>query len=196
MDNDSPNTSTEQKIIQATIECIELYGLNNATNRKIAAMAEVNIAAINYYFRSKQNLLDQVMGITLDNAFDWGDLYKLPSSTPLQWCIEIFVYLSLEACNYPGLTRAHLYETIVNGNYESLGSQRMMAFMKQLAQELIEHGIEKESDDVEQAIAQIGAAFTTAIMIPHFFEGNFNIDLTNETHIRKYYTSLVTKLLG
>ncbi|MCD4751818.1 MAG: TetR/AcrR family transcriptional regulator [Anaerolineaceae bacterium] len=195
MDN-TTNISTEQKIIQSTIKCIELYGMNNATNRRIAAMAEVNIAAINYYFRSKQNLLDQVMEISLDNAFDWEDLNKLPSETPLQWCIEIFVYLSLEACNYPGLTRAHLYETIVNGDYESPGSQRMMAFMKQLAQELTEHGIEKEHSEVEQAIAQIGAAFITAVMIPHFFEGSFNIDLTNETHIRKYYTSLVTKLLG
>ena len=196
MENSPSIISTEQKIIQATIECIELYGLSKTTNRRIAAMAEVNIAAINYYFRSKQNLLDQVMSITLDNAFDWGDLYKLPSITPLQWCIEIFVYLSLEACNYPGLTRAHLYDTIINGNYESLGSQRMMAFMNRLAQELVEHGIDKESSEVELAISQIGAAFITAIMIPHFFKEGFNIDLTNETHVRKYFTSLVTKLLG
>ena len=195
MDN-TTNISTEQKIIQATIECIELYGLPNTTNRRIAAMAEVNIAAINYYFRSKQNLLDQVMDITLDNALDWEDLNKLPAVTPLQWCIEIFVYLSLEACNYPGLTRAHLYETIVNGDYESPGSRRMMAFMAQLAQELTEHGIEKEPGEVEQAITQIGAAFITVIMIPHFFEKHFNIDLTDESHIREYYTTLVTKLLG
>lgn len=196
MENNSSTISTEQKIIQATIKCIELYGLTNTTNRRIAAMAEVNIAAINYYFRSKQNLLDQAMDITLDNAFDWEDLNKLPAETTLQWCIEIFFYLSLEAYKYPGLTRAHLYETIVNGDYESPGSQRMMAFMDQLSQALIEHGIEKEPGEVEQAISQIGAAFITAIMIPHFFEKYFHIDLTDETHVREFYTSLVTKLLG
>lgn len=43
----------EIKIIEAAIECIEQFGLKGATNRRIAEKAGVNLAAINYYFRSK-----------------------------------------------------------------------------------------------------------------------------------------------
>ena len=186
----------EQKIIQATIQCIEEFGIENATNRRIAALADVNIAAINYYFRSKQNLINQVMDITLDNAFDWADLNQLPGETAQAWCIEVFVDLTKGAARYPGLTRAHFHDVVINGNYESLGARRMMAFMKQLAQELQERGIGKPTSEIEQAVAQIGSAFISAATIPHFFESSFQINLTDETHIRTFFTSLVTKVLG
>jgi TetR/AcrR family transcriptional regulator, regulator of cefoperazone and chloramphenicol sensitivity len=57
--------SVEQKIIDATIRCIEAYGISGANNRRIAEAAGVNIAAINYYFRSKELLIQRVMEITL-----------------------------------------------------------------------------------------------------------------------------------
>lgn len=192
----SQTINPEQKIIQAAIQCIEEFGLENATNRRIAALAEVNIAAINYYFRSKQNLINQVMDITLDNAFDWADLNQLPGETAQAWCIEVFVDLSKGAANYPGLTRAHFYDVIMNGNYESPGARRMMAFMKQLAQELQERGIGKPTVEVEQAVAQIGSAFIGVAMIPLFFEDSFQINLTNAAHIRTFFTSLVSEVLG
>jgi len=189
-------TTPEQKIIQATIQCIEEFGLENATNRRIAALAEVNIAAINYYFRSKKNLIDQVMDITLDNAFDWADLNQLPGETAQQWCIEVFIDLTKGAARYPGLTRAHFHDVIINGNYESLGARRMMAFMQQLAQELKERGIKKPIAEIELSVAQIGSAFISTANIPHFFESSFQLNLTDEVHIRTFFTSLVTKVLG
>ena len=67
--NDKP-ASVEGKIIQAAIECIEKYGISGATNRQIALEAGVNNAAINYYFRSKEVLIQRCMEITLKNAFD------------------------------------------------------------------------------------------------------------------------------
>ena len=64
----------EIKIIEAAIDCIEQFGLKGATNRRIAEKAGVNLAAINYYFRSKENLIERVMETTLHNAFDWDDI--------------------------------------------------------------------------------------------------------------------------
>ena len=53
-------TATEEKIITATVECIEKYGIKGTTIRQIAETAGVNIAAINYYFRSKDQLFEAV----------------------------------------------------------------------------------------------------------------------------------------
>ena len=186
----------EQRIIQATIDCIERYGLQGATNRRIAEMADVNVAAINYYFRSKQNLIDQVMDITLDNAFDWNDLMPLPAETPEQWCVEILVDITRGSLNFPGLTRAHFQDLVVNGNYESLAARRMADFMKEWAEELKNRGIGIPDDELHNAIALLGFAFISAVMIPNFFKNSFGLSLEDEDTMRKFYSDLVKKVFS
>jgi AcrR family transcriptional regulator len=196
MSEESIEITVQETIIRATIACIEEFGLNGATNRRIAAKAGVNIAAINYYFRSKQVLLDTVMDITLDNAFDWDDLMHLPGTTALEWCTEIFVDLLLGARNYPNLTRAHFQEVLIDGNYTTPGARRMQAFLVQLVEALIERGVKTERQQIEQAAAQLGMSFISAALVPHFFENTFGIDLTEESQVRAFYGSMVQKLLG
>lgn len=188
--------SPEARIIQATIECIERYGLQGATNRRIAEVADVNVAAINYYFRSKQNLIDKVMDITLDNAFDWNDLLPLPGDTPQEWCVEILVDLTKGSLNFPGITRSHFQDIFLEGNYESLTARRMSAFMEQWAKELKYRGLNLPEAELKMAIAEIGYAFICAVMAPRFFEQSFGLSLTDEGAARAFYTDLVKKVLG
>jgi AcrR family transcriptional regulator len=188
--------SPEMRIIQATIECIERYGLQGATNRRIAEVADVNVAAINYYFRSKQNLIDRVMDITLDNAFDWNDLLPLPGDTPQEWCVEILLHLMIGARNYPGITRAHFQDIILDGDYHSLAARRMSAFMAQWARELKNRGLKMPEAELQTAVAELGFAFISAAMAPRFFEEPFGMSLTTEDTMRAFYTDLVTKVLG
>ncbi|NSW52703.1 MAG: helix-turn-helix transcriptional regulator [Anaerolineae bacterium] len=196
MNAETNQLSVQDTIIQATIACIEEFGLNGATNRRIAAKAGVNIAAINYYFRSKQALLAMVMEITLDNAFDWDDLTRLPGADALAWCTEIFVDLLKGAKHYPNLTRAHFQEVLIDGNYTTPGARRMQAFLVQLVDELIERGVRKERAQIEQAMAQLGLAFISAAMIPRFFESTFGIDLGDEDQVRTIFGGLVRGVLG
>ncbi|MCL1851758.1 MAG: TetR family transcriptional regulator [Peptococcaceae bacterium] len=58
MDNES---STREKILDAAMELISKEGFDGITVRKIAAMADVNIALINYYYGSKENLLNETL---------------------------------------------------------------------------------------------------------------------------------------
>ncbi len=62
--------SSEQKIMEATINCIEKQGIQNVTILSIAQEAGVNSAAISYYFRSKENMLEQALQTTIQNAFE------------------------------------------------------------------------------------------------------------------------------
>ena len=55
----------ELKIIEAAIACIEKYGYGETTVRKIAAQADVNVAAVNYYFGSKDELINRALEISL-----------------------------------------------------------------------------------------------------------------------------------
>ena len=53
--------SPEERIVLATLDCIGEFGLEGATVRAIAAKAELNPASINYYFRSKERLVEEAL---------------------------------------------------------------------------------------------------------------------------------------
>lgn len=50
-----------QTILRATTTCLEQYGIDATTVRRIAATAGVNLAAINYYFGSKNRLVEAAL---------------------------------------------------------------------------------------------------------------------------------------
>jgi AcrR family transcriptional regulator len=51
----------QRRILIATLECIHELGLEGATVRAIAARAVVNPAAVNYYYRSKDRLIEEAL---------------------------------------------------------------------------------------------------------------------------------------
>lgn len=53
--------TTKQKIIKATLDIIAAEGFQNVTVRKIASRADVNIAAVNYHFGSKDVVIDRAL---------------------------------------------------------------------------------------------------------------------------------------
>jgi AcrR family transcriptional regulator len=185
----------EEKIIQATIECIEQYGLQGATNRRIAAQAGVNIAAINYYFRSKETLMKRVMKTTLDNAFDWEDFEDLPSSTPQERCTAIFEDLIQGGCNFPGLTRAHFYAVLSEGRTDSEAANRLNDFVSQLAADLRQRGIALAEEDLYLAVTEITAAVILMIMVPGLFQQSTDLDLCNPEARHRFVSRLVNRLL-
>ncbi len=65
---------TRQKIIEAAIEIMGREGNLNATIRDIAGRANVNIASINYYFRSKEKLMEEVEQTIIEKTRDIYDL--------------------------------------------------------------------------------------------------------------------------
>ncbi len=191
---DQPMTP-EDKIILATIECIEKYGLQGVTNRRIAAQAGMNGAAINYYFRSKKVLLDRVMKTTLDNAFDWEDFEALPSSTPQERCTAIFEDLIKGGCNYPGMTRAHFYAVLSEGRSDTEAARRLNQFVSHLAVDLRQRGITREEADLRLALTQLTAAVMLVIMVPDLFQQSTGLNLCEPEARHRFVSRLVDRLL-
>jgi AcrR family transcriptional regulator len=185
----------EEKIIEAAIECIEKYGIQDTTNRKIAEIAEINSAAINYYFRSKDILIRRVMEVTLDNAFDWKDFSKYEGLPPQEKTIAIFEELASGGIQYPGLTRAHFFELVADGNYDAQVVERFTGFVKDLADNLAKTGLKMERQELHLACIQIASAVMMMILTPAVFKKKFDFDLHNETQRKQFIRSLVQKLL-
>lgn len=101
--------STRDRILDAAIAMIERDGAEKATVRAIAAEAGVNLAAINYHYRSKEDLMEAAIAASWTHAV--GDLVKFLAVTPedIGKGVEaLILYLLKGGKTYPNVARAHL----------------------------------------------------------------------------------------
>ena len=192
-----PKTSSvEDQIIQATIECIEKYGISGATNRQIALEAGVNNAAINYYFRSKDVLIQRCMEITLTNAFDLSGMPPMPGVAAQERCIAILMSLVEGGFHYPGITRAHFFNLVAEGKYDPLLMKHLNRFIDELADDLVMRGCKLAQAELKLALSQIMSAAIMVTLAPTLFKGQSGIAFPDANTSLPFITRLVEKLLG
>ncbi len=188
-------TSVEDKIISTTIDCIETYGISGATNRRIAEAAGVNIAAINYYFRSKEALIRKVMDITLNNAFDLSNIPPMPDATAQERCIIIFLEILEGGLRYPNLTRAHFHNILIEGQPDASLQAYVHRFIDEQAKDLLARGSPLTLAEMQVALVQIFTAVAMVVLAPTLVS-QFGIDLYNLDSPVIYVKRLVEKLLA
>ncbi|WP_068785961.1 TetR/AcrR family transcriptional regulator [Paenibacillus phocaensis] len=126
MSNCGEGLTTKQNIIQATLELIKTEGADQVTLRKITAAANVNLALVNYYFGSKDNLINEALKmllITFQANFSVLDDHTLPPKARLKAFILQYVETVLQ---YPGL----LHEVLGKGRITFESRQDFTGFMK------------------------------------------------------------------
>jgi AcrR family transcriptional regulator len=188
-------SSVEEKIIFATIECIEKYGISGATNRRISEIARVNLASINYYFRSKEALIQRVFEITLKNAFDFGNITAMPGATATERCIAIFVEIIEGSFNYPGITRAHFFNLLAEGQYDALLVEHANRFIDELAEDMIKRESTLEIEELKLALTQIFLSVMMSALTPGLFGQQPGMNLRDPDVRLAFVTRLVTRLL-
>src|ERR1700759_960295 len=62
----SPHYSTKQRILDSAEALFARHGFAGASLRQVTAAAKVNLAAVNYHFGSKENLINEVFRRRLD----------------------------------------------------------------------------------------------------------------------------------
>jgi AcrR family transcriptional regulator len=191
--NDVPS-NPEQRILLTTIECIEKYGISGATNRRIAEAAGVNIAAINYYFRTKEILIQRVMEITLKNAFDLSDLPAMPGGQAQERCVAIFLKFLEGGLRYPNLTRAHFHSLLVEGQPDAALYRHVRQFVEEQARDLRERGATLEPEALQTVLMQIFFVVVMAALAPSLVEQT-GVHLGEAQVRRVYVEGLVEGLL-
>ena len=78
-----PLFSTKQRILGAAEELFARHGFAGASLRQVTAAAHVNLAAVNYHFGSKENLINEVFrrrldGLNADRLAALGEARKRP----------------------------------------------------------------------------------------------------------------------
>lgn len=188
--------SAEARLIDAAINCIEIYGVQGATTQRIAERAGVNNASINYYFRSKDKLIQKALSLTLKNAFDWEDFTESNDYPPRERLVHILTMLMQNTHKYPGLSRAHFSETVMRCDYDTPAIHRLNEFIGELEEDLVSRGITPTGPELKMALLQIvGSAFLQGMLAPGLFREYSAIDLTDKEVGEEYVRRLVVRLL-
>lgn len=186
----------EEKIILATISCIEKYGLDKTTIRQIGKEAGVNSASISYYFRSKEVLMQRVMEVTLHNSFDMGNFESSKDFPAKERLIFIMDGMIAGALRYPNITKAFFSELFVSNHFDAPIVQKCNTFIGTLESELKIAYPEITSEDIRMILIQVtSATFLFLGLFPGFFTVFPEIDLSDETIRRTYVEKLINKLL-
>jgi len=185
----------KQKIIITTIECIESEGYQNVTIRKIADSAGVNVAAVNYHFGSKDQLLEIAMNTTLNESFvnninDYKEMWQTDTKQALR---NFLIDTMTGAMTYPNLTKAHFSGTFNKNDYSTNAVQSINIFLfelHKLIKDILPSGDEMEN---KLAIVQIMSSFMMVGMMPKLFNQFLETELSSNETQQKFINLIIKK---
>ena len=127
-------SETEEKILDAALAMVSEGGSFNITIRDLAKRADVNVGAINYHFKTKDNMLELVKQYYIDNTITAYGPIKDDSLTDLEK-VKVF---SKEIINYtlkyPGVV--NLLKEIYKYREEDEGFERIASITNELNESL------------------------------------------------------------
>ncbi len=184
--------SSRERIYLATIKIIGKEGIQALTTRKIALEARVNIAAINYYFGSKDKLVEEALNGTLNEMAglpsDLLDVEALEIPARLQ---AFFQGLMGSMLKYPGITKAHLYAPFVNSDFSAPFLFRFQEFLEDIHTKLKEKGVKVKSADTRIALVQMISAIFMPSIFPQMFEAFAESNFKDPEVLKKYVAMLI-----
>jgi AcrR family transcriptional regulator len=146
-----PNFSTKERILGVAETLFARHGFAGASLRQVTAAANVNLAAVNYHFGSKESLIEEVFRRRLDelNRHRLSALATVDANPDrtLEDVLDAFIRPALE---------------------QSMDSAGGAAFVRVLARAYAEHDERLRkflSDNYGHVLREFAAAF--ALLLPH-----------------------------
>lgn len=136
---------TETKIKEAALELFEKYGSKGTTVRKVAEKAGVNLALMNYYFQSKDNLFLDIFNELFSQYRNFGIPLLLDRSLSFEKRLENYYDNMIAGMDKrPGLPMFILSELHFNGNLSAENglpdSSDINALLEEMLREEFEAG--------------------------------------------------------
>jgi AcrR family transcriptional regulator len=163
--------STQEAILLAAIDCINERGLENLTTRMIAEKAGANLASINYYFRTKEHLVNQALEITIKHMLE--DVVATIQDASLDFRTilhDVIYYLISGASSNMGVSSAHLYRLVVEKDYDSISAQSFLSAFTSLLDRAQETFPEKDPELLQRVLASVFSAIMFMMLTPFFFQ--------------------------
>ncbi len=187
-------TATRGLIIEAVIDCIEKYGIDKVTTRRIAEQAGTNIASINYYFRSKDVLLAAALTLTINHMLeDVEHILASPNDSYKHILETFFDYLLDGAMRFPGVSIAHLYSAIIEKEYDTPGAQGIVKAFNLLLERTAREYPGRNKGELQLMLSQIMYSIMFSMLAPNFLPVDPGYRLTsseNAKNLAEYHSKV------
>lgn len=160
----------KEKIIKSTVELIKSVGIDGLSVRKIAELADVNVASINYHFGSKDKLVNEILKASLFEFRGTFNILDNAEVSPLKRLRQFLLdYLSLLKA-HPELFKIVLSpEKLFDSHLEYVEFLKYQGFDK-LTKTVLEIVGDSNKDKVNIIVRQMFAS----IFFPVIILGNVN----------------------
>jgi len=165
----SDKNDTRKLILEAVITCVEKYGIDKVTTRRIAEEAGTNIASINYYFRSKDELIAETLSMTITHMFE--DVSKSLDDADQSFetaLTEVFFYLSDGCLRFPGISRAHLFKIVMEKDYTSVSGKTFLKVFERLVERAESAYPSKNPKQLRLRLSQVLSSLMFTMLAPDF----------------------------
>lgn len=187
------------RIVVATLRAIERDGLDALTVRSISREAGVNIAAINYYFRSKDDLVALVLERALDRAladplaeYDRLAAAGRDARVALAGAVEAALGAAVK---FPRTVVAQLHGPVVMQDYRRDVVVRMNALLDRMFQRLKKRLVGRGEARKRATLAQLWSAVTMASLAPMLLRPFSRFDLRDAKQRKVWIDALVGSAL-
>lgn len=168
MELEEKDVTKKDLILQATLQLIGDEGFDAISSRKIAKRANVNVALINYYFGSKEKLLNQAFHVFLSTLKETFLSLENESINPQDRLKKFFIEYVHVFQAYPSIIQLILqkstFEFDSHKEYvnfiRSLGLKKLVVIMQEIT------GEQDEQKCMVMISQLLGAIFWPMIMEP------------------------------
>jgi AcrR family transcriptional regulator len=189
-------TITKERILKTAIRLLLKTSAESLTTRKIAAEAGVNIAAIHYYFQTKDALIAEAYTAATDIGFTHAmEIFARKDLSARDRAAQFLQGYAIGIVDYPNISRAGFSGMI----FAEKASARFSKYLGQIFEALRETFREMGETDEKACACKVMAALSS-IILPFLFMGAFGgisgIEYSDRAERDRYIELLVDALGG
>ncbi len=149
---------SKEKVFEEAEKLIRLHGVEGLTIRKIAELAGTNVASVNYYYGSKEKLVNEVLKKQFEALSKCFKILDDRDSDPFDRLKSFFFLYASILAEYPDLAKRVFYqENLFDSQKEYIEFVKSQGFEK-LVDAIIEIVGEENTDKAMHMIPQMFAA--------------------------------------
>jgi AcrR family transcriptional regulator len=190
--------STRKKILDCVVKLLFTVTREEITTRRIAESAGVNIAAVNYHFRSKDELIDQAVEAATSESFGKGMAILLAQGRePKARLRDYITGYAYGLMKFPGLTRTAFLTLFLKEEGDTIYGRYMQEMLQKVGQVIAEVRGPRavEADNKSVALMVLSCAIFPFV-VSNTVRAAGGIDYADDTARSLYIETVLAMLVG
>ncbi len=185
--------ASKEKIIEVTEDMLTHLPMAEVTVREIAKAASVNIAAIHYYFSTKEILYNAAIERIISRNIDgWLAGHPRDDHSGMNYLVNLVMFLHEGCIKYPEFARTRIWNSL--GNDQTNGTnQKVFMTILEAAKKL---KLEKDTERLKLKVSLLYASLASISASTADLNAFTGMTLNNDRSLRSYVESIVEILFN